>query len=92
MAPVSLSLWKLGLPLDSRSVCPFFLKESLFCCICLKCTLVCLLLLFFYFSLRVTLLSLELVVFPLWGLGKQFLTGLTLEIFSLPPSLPTTLL
>ena len=74
--------------MDIRSVYPLFLKESLFCCICLKCTLVCLLLLFFYFSLKVTLLSLELVVFPLWGLGKQFLTGLTLEIFSLPPFSP----
>ena len=35
-----LSLLKPGLPLDSRSVCPFFLKESLFCCFCLKSVLV----------------------------------------------------
>ena len=74
-----------------RSVRLFFLKESLFCCFCLKCALVRLLLFFFYFSLRVTLLSIELVVFPLWGLGKQFLTGLTLEIFSLPPFSPLDL-
>ena len=91
MASVSLPLWKPGLPLDSRSVCPFFLKESLFCCFCLKSALDFLLLFFFSFSLRVTLLSTELMVFPLWRMGKQFLIGLTLGIFSLLPFFPLAL-
>ena len=91
MASVSLPFWKPGLPLDNRSVCPFFLKESLFCCFCVKSALGFLLLFFFSFSLRVTLISIELVVFPMWGFGKQFLIGLTLGIFSLLPFLPLDL-
>ena len=89
MASVSLPLWKPGFPLDSRSVCPFFLKESLFCCFCLKSALGFLLLFFFSFSLRVTLLSIELLVFPLWGVWETVSDrSYTMDFFSSPlPSL-----